>query len=200
MVLDKCIEKLSAGEDVTILVLGDSLTQGWMVRKGYVDFLFEMLRVKYPGSNITMINKGVPGDTSESGLYRVGRGMLEANPDLVIVQFGLNDLFMGYSPDTFQSNIDAIVAYIKNNSFAEILLISSVPVIEMPVEDKIADIFYAKLCETAKREMITFAEIHTYWKSRVSEGINNTALVQADMVHPNIEGYRIMAEAVFEAF
>ncbi|MDQ1278360.1 MAG: hydro protein [Thermodesulfobacteriota bacterium] len=40
----RTIEKLQRGGKVVIAALGGSLTQGWMVRRGYIDFLKEMLK------------------------------------------------------------------------------------------------------------------------------------------------------------
>ena len=46
---EKTIAKLKSGEDVKIVAIGDSLTYGWQVSKGYLDFLKEMLKKRYPG-------------------------------------------------------------------------------------------------------------------------------------------------------
>ena len=43
MHLEKTIAKLQSGSDVTIVALGDSLTSGWMVARGYTEFLRDML-------------------------------------------------------------------------------------------------------------------------------------------------------------
>lgn len=88
----KTILKLKSGAETTIVALGDSLTQGWMVRKGYMDFLEEMFRETFPESRLHLINCGIPGDTAEGGLYRL-RNVLDFNPDCVFVQFSLNDAF-----------------------------------------------------------------------------------------------------------
>ena len=60
----KTIEKLRTAESATIVAIGDSLTYGWMVRKGYLDFLQGMLTEKYPKNGFRLINKGIPGDTA----------------------------------------------------------------------------------------------------------------------------------------
>jgi hypothetical protein len=67
---------------VTLAAIGDSLTCGWMARKGYVDFLQEMLREKYPESRFSILASGVPGDTADFGLYRVETDVLHQAPDL----------------------------------------------------------------------------------------------------------------------
>ncbi|HQQ51195.1 MAG TPA: hypothetical protein PLZ29_08345, partial [Spirochaetota bacterium] len=42
--------------------------------------------------------------------------------------------------------------------------------------------------------------VHEYWRKKISEVAEFRGLVQPDMVHPTVEGYRLMAEAVMEVF
>ena len=51
----RTIDNLSTGTPITIVALGDSLTQGWMVSKGYIDYLKEMLHVKFPQKQIVRL-------------------------------------------------------------------------------------------------------------------------------------------------
>src|SRR3990172_12452360 len=99
MKLEKSIKKLKAGETLTIVALGDSLTHGWLVRKGYLDFMSEMIKSRYPHRTVKIINRGVPGDTAEGGLARLEHDVIDLNPDLVFIQFGLNDAFSGISAE-----------------------------------------------------------------------------------------------------
>jgi acyl-CoA thioesterase-1 len=193
--LKKSIQKFTSGEPIKIIALGDSLTQGWMVRKGYLDFLAEMLEKKYPACDVTIINRGIPGDTAEGGLFRLREDVLDGDPDLVFIQFALNDAFMGVDPGRFRNTIKLIVERIKADTEAEILLITSVPIM-YEASDAMAERFYAILADIAEEEDVSIAMVHSYWKKKVSEGIDFRGLVQGDMVHPNVEGYRLMAEAI----
>jgi len=88
------------------VALGDSLTYGWMVDKGYLDFLGEMIGEEFPDARFSLINCGMPAGTARSGLNRLQRDVLSRNPDCVFVQFGLTMR----SPDTprrkFRDNIE----------------------------------------------------------------------------------------------
>jgi lysophospholipase L1-like esterase len=194
-ILKKSIQKFRSGEPTRIIALGDSLTQGWMVRKGYLDFLAEMLKKKYPNSDVTIINRGIPGDTAEGGLFRLREEVLDGDPDLVFIQFALNDAFMGVDPDRFKNTIKLIVERIVADTGAEILLITSVPVM-YESSDAMVEKFYATLSDIAEEEDVSIAMVHRYWKKKISEGIDFRGLVQGDMVHPNVEGHRLMAEAI----
>ena len=198
MNLQKTIHKLKTGQDLKIVALGDSLTYGWMVEKGYLDFLKERLVVKYPGSILKIINRGIPGDTAEGGLCRLQDHVIKSNPDLVFIQFALNDAFFGYPVERFQNNIMTIIKEIKNDTSSEILLLTSTALDER--DKHIAEKYYSSLKYIAEKEDIPVVLVHEYWEKRISEGIEFSSLVQADYVHPTVEGYRLMAEAIVEAF
>jgi len=195
--LTKSKEKLENGKGLTIVALGDSLTQGWMVRKGYIDFLNEMIPEKYPGASFQIIKKGVPGDTAEGALYRLRMDVLDHDPDLVFVQFAVNDAYMGVSPDRFQKNIEYIIDRVKEHNSAEILLVTSVSLGSQSENDMI-NRYYCRLEAVAGERSLGIVKVHEYWEKKISEGAQRRGLVQADGAHPTIEGYRLMAEAIME--
>ncbi len=196
---EKTIKKLREGKPVTIIALGDSLTQGWMVRKGYVDFFLDDLRETYPGSSITLFNRGVPGDTAHGGLNRLRDHVLDDNPDCTMIQFALNDAFLGYTPDRYGKHMEEIIDQIHSNTDSEIVIVTSVPVM-FEQENKTAERYYDRLHDISREMNLPIASVHEHWKTRVNEGNEHRSLVQADMVHPNLEGHRIMAEAVIRVF
>ena len=195
--MKKTKERLTEGIPLRIVALGDSLTQGWMVRKGYIDFLREMLAGKYPAARVTIVNRGIPGDTAEGGLMRLRREVLDDDPDLVFVQFGLNDAYSGVSPERYQRTIGTIVDQILADTDAEVLLVTSVPIMHGD-EDFMAEAFYSRLDDVARERGVAIARVHRYWKRKISGGVDFRSLVQGDGVHPNVEGYRLMAEAIME--
>lgn len=196
---EKTIAKLTSGENVLIAALGDSLTYGWMVRKGYLDFLKEKLLERYPASNITILNRGIPGDTAQGGLERLRSDVLDDNPDCVLVQFALNDAFIGYNPRVFQNNIRAIVSGIRENADADVVLVTSVYIHNSP-ENDMAEKFYSALEELSSELSLPIARVHEIWKKAVHNGVMCSRLVQYDGVHPTVEGYELMAEAVMAVF
>ncbi len=75
-------------EDYTIAFIGGSLTQGggtWISRvRAY-------FQEKYPDKNILTVNAGVGGTGSEQGALRYEKDVLDRNPDLVFIEFAVND-------------------------------------------------------------------------------------------------------------
>ena len=199
MKTEKTIQKLKEGKNVTIVALGDSLTYGWMVGKGYLDFLDEMLQSKFPESRFKLINKGIPGDTADGGLYRLREDVIDYNPDCVLIQFALNDSAVGISPDDYGSNVQKIIEQIMNDTQAEIVLVTSI-CLGNTSENEAANKFYRELDERARENGLPIARVHEYWKRKIQEGTEFRKLVQFDLVHPTVAGYRLMAEAVMEVF
>jgi len=196
---DKTIEKLLSGIPVVIVALGDSLTYGWMVSKGYLDYFKEKIYDKFPERQLNLINKGIPGDTAQGGVHRLRGDVLRYEPDCVLLQFALNDAFSRYSPEQFKCNIEEIINGIKESSNSEIILVSSV-CLGSDRENAFIEVFYNQLEELARRYELPVARVHEYWKKKISEGVDFESLVQSDFVHPTSEGYRLMAEAVMEVF
>jgi len=195
----RTINKLTNGTPFTIVALGDSLTQGWMVSMGYIDFLQQLLRVKFPESRFKLVNSGIPGDTADSGLYRLAGDVLYYNPDCVFIQYAINDAFSGFTEQQFKKNIKGIIEKVNENADTDIILITS-GYIGDNADNRHVEKFYHQLTALGEDYRIPVALVHEYWKKKIMDGIPFESLVQYDGVHPTEGGYRLMAEAVMELF
>lgn len=192
---EAAIARMSRGAAVRIVALGDSLTYGWMAEKGYIDFLQDMLRARYPRAAVRFINRGIPGDTAEGGLRRLKADVIDADPDLVFVQFGLNDAFTGCPPARYAASMSRIVERLQQETTAEVLLLTSAALADAQ-EDALAETYYGQLERVAAERGVPLARVHAWWKDR--RGRDFEGLLQADLVHPTAAGYRLMAEAVMQ--
>src|SRR5512136_828132 len=139
--LKRTLADLQNGCHITIVTFGDSITAGYAVRRGFPSFWKEMLQQKYPDARIEMINSGVSGDTTMDGLARLDWSVLSYEPDLVTVNFGINDCVMGLELEEFEMNLVEMVRRIRAGPGSEILLLSSQP-LETPPYDKIVQDYY----------------------------------------------------------
>jgi len=199
MKADRTIAKILSGEPTLIVALGDSLTYGWMVSKGYLDFLGEFLRAEYPDSAIRIMNRGIPGDTAQGGVSRVRNDVIRHRPDCALVQFGLNDAFVGCSPEQFRCSMEAIVEEIHECEETEIVIVTSV-CLGGAKDNAFIDRFYRVLEDLALKHNLPVVRVHKYWQQKIAGGVKFESLVQFDNVHPNMVGYRYMAEAVMDVF
>jgi len=86
-----------------IVCFGDSLTFGTGAGKGmdYPSQLAKMIRK-------TVINKGIPGDTTTTALRRLNRDVLSKNSDFVLITLGGNDLKNGVSMNVAFGNLTQV--------------------------------------------------------------------------------------------
>lgn len=81
-------KKLKEGKEVKIAFLGGSITRAG---GGYRDQLLKSLREQYPSDSITEIMAAVSGTGSDFGACRVKEHVIQHRPDLLFVEFAVND-------------------------------------------------------------------------------------------------------------
>ena len=197
--VEKTRRDLESGADATIVCFGDSITAGYAVRRGFPSFLLESLRQRFPDSKIEMINSGISGDTSQDGLSRLDWAVLSYEPDLVTINFGINDCVLGLSLEEFEMNLVEMVRRIRAGPDSEILLLSSQPLESPPYDQRVLD--YYQTVETVAKEMnVGFVDVYGAWMKRVRAGMPLDSLILPGLDHPNEAGYRIIAEELMSLF
>mgnify|MGYP001613237507 CR=1 FL=1 len=83
----KTIDSIKLPDNPRILCMGDSLTKGWNMPDGH-DYPSRLAVM----SGLEVINSGVAGETSAQGLDRLPQMLAEHKPDIVIFQYGGNDM------------------------------------------------------------------------------------------------------------
>lgn len=94
--LARTAAKLRAGEPVTIVAIGSSSTAGagaTSADASYPRRLQAMLRERFPGAQIKVVNRGMNGQDAPEMLARFDKDVAAAKPTLVIWQSGVNALF-----------------------------------------------------------------------------------------------------------
>jgi lysophospholipase L1-like esterase len=126
--------KLRSSLPLKIVACGMSITRGMDVSgyagispfmPPYVDLFVHQLRRIYNYDDITLYNAGLPGAYSDWAAQYADEYINAFEPDLVILDFGMND-FWKYSPDQFRTYIQKIIEKCREyNSNVEFLLISN---------------------------------------------------------------------------
>ena len=84
-----------AGGKLTVLAMGSSSIEGVGASRrelGFVPLLEGGLESRLPGVEVTVINRGIGGETAKETADRLEREIAAARPDLVIWQLGTNDV------------------------------------------------------------------------------------------------------------
>ena len=71
------------------------------------------MQQKYPEARLELINSGISGDTTLDGLARLDWAVLSYKPDLVTINFGINDCVLGLGLEEFEMNFVEIVRRIR---------------------------------------------------------------------------------------
>ncbi|MDB5386354.1 MAG: hypothetical protein JWM11_2000 [Planctomycetaceae bacterium] len=130
--LQRVLEKLKSGRPVTIVTLGDSLTdfRHWANRTvSWPNLLRDELHQKYK-SEVTIVNRAIGGTQLTQNLVLMPRWLERSpNPDLVLICFGGNDWDAGMrGPMFLEANLDAIDRVRRaTKGKADVLLMSTIP-------------------------------------------------------------------------
>lgn len=199
--LPKTIGKLKSGQPIKIVCFGDSVTGVYYhtgSRRAYTDMLGLVLAKAVPKANIQMTNAGISGHTTVNALSRIDRDVLQHQPDLVTVMFGLNDMTR-VPLKQYQENLRTIITKCRNVG-AEVLLCTPNAVIttkSRPVEKLIQ---YCEVVRSVGKEM-QVPVCDCYQKMTVIRNQDALAwrLMMSDEIHPNMAGHKKLAEFIAEA-
>ena len=100
--LVKCMERAARGEELTIGFLGGSITQGAVVSKDefmYAYRSYEWWVKNFPQATFHYVNGGIGGTSSHFGVARAQKDLLMYQPDVVVVDFSVNDVVDDDCPD-----------------------------------------------------------------------------------------------------
>lgn len=102
--LAKVIKKAQAGGDIVIVGLGGSITQGYN-KKTYGHLVAEWFRESFPNARVAYKNSGIGATGSIWGVERVKRDVIHYKPDLVFVEFSVNDADTPFEKEAYESMI-----------------------------------------------------------------------------------------------
>jgi acyl-CoA thioesterase-1 len=179
------------GARQTVLFLGTSLTAGLGLDPGDAYPSLLQRKADSAGLSTEMVNAGLSGESSAGALRRVD-WLLRGPADVVVIETGANDGLRGYNVDSTRANLERIIAKVKKaRPAARILLVQ----MEAPpnLGPRYTSRFRAMFPEVARSTGVTLLPF-------LLEGVAGHAeLNQADGIHPNVAGERIVAETVWRA-
>lgn len=176
----------AASTPVTILALGDSLTAGYGLEQ-HESFPAQLEKgLVSAGYRVKVINAGVSGDTSAGGLARIEWALAD-RPQIAVVELGANDALRGLDPAQTHANLDKIIARLIQAGCRVILTGMLSPRNLGADYNRMFDQIYPDL---AKHYDLLFYPFFL-------EGVaTDPALNQADGIHPNAAGVRLIVKGL----
>ena len=183
------VEHASAAEMKTILVFGDSLSDGFMLKRSeaYPALLAKKLRVA--GLKFQVINASASGGTTDGGLERLP-AHLKQRTDILILELWINDAFRGVPTDQIETNLQQIVDKVKARNPNVRVIIAGMQLPGYTADDYVSAFgnMFANLA--AKNE----AALVPYLLQGVA---GNPSLNLPDGIHPSAAGQKILAGNVW---
>jgi beta-N-acetylhexosaminidase len=213
--LPNVFAKLKAGQPVTIVYLGGSITQA---ANGYRQQSAAWLQAQYPAAKIMAINAGVGGTRSDLGAFRLKSQVLDQNPDLVFVEFAVND--MNTDTTMIHEAMEGIVRRIRANdpatdicfvytmmgAMAEVLSQDRLPPGARAMED-VAEYYQIPSIDMCVQIMELYKAGSLIFQGKPGDHPDKsgdhpaTLVFSPDNVHPYPEtGHRLYTEAIARSF
>lgn len=174
-----------------ILFFGDSLTAGYGLKKIAEESMPGLIQQKLDANGVAAKanNAGVSGDTSAGGLARIDR-YLNQPIDIFVLELGINDAIRGVSPEITVKNLQTIIDRVKTR-FPNVKLMLLGMEIPVFLRGDFAEEFkaiYRKLAEANQMAFLPFM---------LKDVAGKKHLNIFDRLHPNAEGYKVIAENVW---
>ena len=182
-------QNVHAESPKSILVFGDSLSDGFMLKRSeaYPALLARKLRAG--GLNFQVINASASGSTTDFGLERLP-AHLEHKIDILILQLGINDAFRGLSVDQITTNLQHIIDKVKARNPNVRVIIAGMQLPGYTADDYVSAFgnMFADLAAKNAAALVPY----------LLEGVSgNPSLNLPDGIHPNAAGQKILAENVW---
>lgn len=173
-----------------IIAFGDSLTAGFGLSEAESYPYLLQHRLNSEGFDYEVINAGVSGDTSIGGLERADWVLGQDNVAILILELGANDLLRGMPVADMKVNLGKIIKKAKEKNVKVLLCGMLAPSTMGNDYQREYTNAFPDLADQYKVDFLPF----------LLEGVAlKKELNQADGIHPNAEGEKIMTDNVYTA-
>lgn len=187
--LKNLMKRAAKGESLVIGFLGGSITQGSLSstpKNCYAYLVYEWWKKSFPNAAFSFVNGGIGGTTSHYGGARAWKDVLCYRPDIVTVDFSVNDDANEFFEETYEGTIRRLLAapsapavVVLNNVFYD--------------TGKNAQNYHNRIADH-------YGIPHVSIKDTVYPDVESGKIVRADItpdnLHPNDKGHRLVADEI----
>lgn len=187
--LKNLMKRAANGESLVIGFLGGSITQGSLSstpKTCYAYLVYEWWKKSFPNAEFSFVNGGIGGTTSHYGGARAWKDVLCYRPDIVTVDFSVNDDANEFFEETYEGTL------------RRLLMAPSAPAVVV-----LNNVFY----DTGKNAQDYHNRIadhygipHVSIKDTIFPDVESGKIVRADItpdnLHPNDKGHRLVADEI----
>lgn len=186
--LKKKIEKARAGENVNITYIGGSITEGATAgpqgcyAKLSCDYFAETFGT---GENVSYFNAGLSGTPSELGVLRLERDILSNEPDIIFVEFAVNDGQDKVAQESYESLVKTALSYESEPAVVLLFNILENGYSAQPHMKEIGKFYDLPMISAADALTAEFDAGRMIWTD-----------YSDDQSHPNRDGHKLLCEFI----
>lgn len=187
--LKNLMNRAANGESLVIGFLGGSITQGSLSstpKNCYAYLVYEWWKKSFPNAAFSFVNGGIGGTTSHYGGARAWKDVLCYRPDIVTVDFSVNDDANEFFEETYEGTLRRLLAapsapavVVLNNVFYD--------------TGKNAQDYHNRIADH-------YGIPHVSIKDTIFPDVESGKIVRADItpdnLHPNDKGHRLVADEI----
>ena len=187
--LKNLMKRAANGESLVIGFLGGSITQGSLSSTPetcYAYLVYEWWKKSFPNATFSFVNGGIGGTTSHYGGARAWKDVLCYRPDIVTVDFSVNDDANEFFEETYEGTL------------RRLLMAPSAPAVVV-----LNNVFYdtgKNAQEYHNRIADHYGIPHVSIKDTIFPDVESGKIVRADItpdnLHPNDKGHRLVADEI----
>lgn len=187
--IKKVMRRAAKGEKLTIAFLGGSITQGCLSsvpEKCYAYLTYLWWKQKYPEAKIKYVNAGIGGTTSQFGVARVDQDVLQYEPDLVFVEFSVNDQNTEFFKETYEGLLRHIYGA---ETEPAVMIIHNIKYDDGQTAEEIHKAlgdYYQLPCVSMQSTIY----------AKMKAGGFTSRDITADDLHPNDTGHQLLADVI----
>ena len=196
-----------------LVFIGDSITDAGRrdaappLGSGYVGIVAGFLAAQYPDHHLSVINRGIGGDTVRHLAARWQADAIGPRPDWLAVGIGINDVWRTFGDNTheavplpeYRDTLFTLLTRARDDTGCRLIVIE--PYL---IESDRADAMRARMDEygqaaRAVAQALDAVEVHTQDAFDTVLATTTPADWAADRVHPNVAGHAVIAHAFLRA-
>lgn len=185
--LANVIKKLKNGEEVTVGFIGGSITQGTSAGNElcYAKLTADWLQQKYSSAKVNYVNAGIGATGSYIGVHRVTTDLLSKSPDLVFVEFSVNDTTE--NTERNKDSYDSLLRTIWKSS-------TNPAIITIATTQEDGTSFQEQHAEIVKHYDLPMISYRNTILDTIKHGDIAWKDISDDNIHPNVPGHKIVSQ------
>lgn len=180
------IDKAENGEKVTLAYLGGSITEGSFLDTCYASRSYRYFADTFgTGSNVSFINAGLSGTSSVVGLMRSQRDILDKNPDVIFLEFSVND----HPEEIYKKGFESLVkkCLSQPNNPAVIIIVN---------RSKGGYSMQEQMAAIGKNYNVPIISMDTALTNAFNSGLLTKDDYYTDEYHPHADGNALISDSI----